>query len=89
MAFQIRERGACGLVPPAAMHGFLQVRGWEPSGQNTVGAAAVYTKTIAGRLWDLEVPNDPAASDYADMAIIAGSVFVVAEQLAPFETSPD
>ena len=85
MAFQIRERGAFGLVPPAAMHGFLKVQGWTSSGQNTAGSAAVYTKTINGRLWDLEVPNDPAASDYADMVIIAGSVVAVAEQLAPFE----
>ena len=85
MAFQIRERGVFGLVPPAAMHGFLKVQGWQPSGQNTAGAAVVYTKTINGRLWDLEVPNDPATSDYADMVIIAGSVVAVAEQLAPFE----
>ncbi len=85
MAFQIRERGAFGLVPPAAMHEFLKVQGWKPSGPNTVGPATVYTKAIDGRLWDLEVPNDPAASDYADMVIIAGSVVAVAEQLAPIE----
>ena len=85
MAFQIRERGAFGLVPPAAMHSFLKVQGWQPSGRNTAGSAAVYTKTIDGRLWDLEVPNDPGAADYADMVIIAGSVVAVAEQLAPFE----
>ena len=85
MAFQIRERGAFGLVPPAAMHEFLKVQGWKPSGPNTVGPATVYTKAIDGRLWDLEVPNDPAASDYADMVIIAGSVVAVAEQLAPFK----